>query len=215
MAAKATLSFAFVLLYSMPAVAGTVYDNGPVNGDFNAYAFDRQNVISDTFIVSGGNSTISGASIWVWLFPGDHNPTAEVTITSQANGGTVYFDQTVQFSQESNCYAQGIGVNICQETASWTNGPALPNGTYWVNLKNGSFPSGDRVFWDQNDGAGCQSPGCPSQAQDSNGTIPSEAFSILGSGGSDNHSAPPPRTGAFLCGIGCVGLVGIIGRIVL
>jgi uncharacterized repeat protein (TIGR03803 family) len=38
------------------------------------------------------------------------------------------------------------------------------------------------VYWDENSGVGCQSPGCPSQAQENTlGTIPSEAFSLEGS----------------------------------
>ena len=35
------------------------------------------------------------------------------------------------------------------------------------------------MYWDENSGVGCQSPGCPSQAQENTlGTIPSEAFSL-------------------------------------
>ena len=200
---------------AVPATAGTIYGNGPVSGDFNAYAFNGQNFVSDTFAVSGGSSTISGISIWVWAFPANHNPMAEVTITSQANGGTVYFDQRVQFTEESNCYAEGVGFNICQETASWTNGPTLPNGTYWVNLKNGAFSSGDPVYWDQNSGVGCNSPGCPSQAQDSfPGTIPSESFTIFGSGEAHNGTTPtnPKTSSIFLFGSGFAGLMGMMRR---
>jgi hypothetical protein len=178
----------FALLWltfaAVPANAGTVYENGPLNGEISGWAFYGHYWVSNTFTVSGGSSTISGISIWIWRFPTDHNPTAEVTITSQANGGTVYFDQIIQFS-ESNCYADGYGFSKCQETASWNNGPVLPNGTYWVTLKNGSFPSGNWFFWDQNNGVGCNSAGCPSQAKYEFGSIPSESFTILGTGGSN------------------------------
>ena len=124
-----------ILLFQVYAAAGNIYDNGPKNDDSTAWNFTGQYFASDTFTVSGGSSTVSGASIWVLIFPTDHNPTAEITITSQANGGNVYFDQVLQFS-ESNCYAAGWGYNWCEETAAWENGPVLPNGTYWVNLKN-------------------------------------------------------------------------------
>ena len=48
-------------------------------------------------------------------------------------------------------------------------------------MQNAILPSGDPVYWDENSGVGCQSPGCPSQAQANTvGTIPSEAFTLLG-----------------------------------
>jgi hypothetical protein len=199
-----------MLLFQAYAAAGTIYDNGPKNDDSTAWNFTGQDFASDTFTVSGGSSTVSGVSIWVLIFPTDHNPTAEITITSQANGGNVYFDQVLQFS-ESNCYAAGWGYNWCEETAAWENGPVLPNGTYWVNLKNGSLPSGGPVFWNQNSGVGCNSPGCPSQAENSFGTIPSEAFTILGTP-DGSKSSTPKTTSLLMFGAGFLGVVGIIRK---
>jgi hypothetical protein len=210
MKARLLLLSTFVLLWSLAAAAGTIYENGPVSGDYSAYRFNSPNFVSNSFRVSGGNSTINGLSIWVLIFMTDHNPTAEVTITSQPNGGTVYFDQTIQFT-ESNCYANGWGYNICLETVSWTNGPALQDGTYWVTLKNGSIPSGADFGWDQNSGFGCSSPGCPSQAQYSFGTIPSEAFTLLGTSG-ENKGAAPKTTSLLLFSSGFVGLLGLVRR---
>jgi len=211
---RITSSVLAVLLLSTVAAAQTIYDNGPVNGETLGELISgmyRGGVAftSNTFTVSGGNATVGGMSIWIWSFPTDHNPTAELIISSQANGGgTVYFDQGVPFA-ESNCYAQGLGFLICEETATWTDGPALSNGTYWVTLKNGSFPSGDMMLWDINSGLGCTSPGCPSQAQDNAGTIPSESFTILGTSG-DSRSTTPKTTGLLMFGAGFVGLVGLV-----
>jgi uncharacterized repeat protein (TIGR03803 family) len=104
------------------------------------------------------------------LFPGDTLNSAEVSITSDPNGGTVYLDRTINFTQ-SNCVTNSIGFSVCTETGFFY-GPY--NGTFWVNLQNGSATNGDPVYWDQNNG--------PSQAIASGvGTIPSESFSILGS----------------------------------
>jgi len=198
---------AFVLFCSMSVVAQSIYENGQVSFDSTAWSFVGSRYwTSDTFTVSAANSTITGVSIWVQLFVTDHDPTAELTITSQANGGTVYFDEILQFS-ESDCQANGWGYNICEETASWTNGPVLPSGTYWVTLKNGSLPSGGPAWWMQNSGAGCHSPGCPSQAKFYPGsTIPSEAFTILGTSGG-SKSATPKTTSLLTFGAGFVGLV--------
>ncbi|MGC2112750.1 MAG: hypothetical protein WA655_24735 [Candidatus Korobacteraceae bacterium] len=204
---------ASILLCGMFAAAQTTYENGPENDDALSWRFDGSRLfVSDSFAISGGTATINGISVWQVIFPTDHNPTAEITITSQPNSGTVYFDQTLQFS-ESNCHAAGWGYNWCVETASWTNGPALSNGTYWVTLKDGSVPSGAPVFWNQNAGVGCRSPGCPSQAEGVTGTIPSEAFTIMGTGNSESHTGKAPKTtGLLLFGSGFVGLVGLVRR---
>ena len=193
------------------AAADTVYENGPVSGDYIAWRIDNSNAVSNSFTVSGGNSTINGLSVWVDIFMTDHNPSAEVVISSQSEGGgTVYFDQMEQFSSETNCYADLWGFNLCQETATWTGGPTLPNGTYWVTLRHGSVPSGGIFGWDENFGFACHSTGCPSQAfAHGVGTIPSEAFTILGTSG-DNKDSPPKTTGLLMFGTGFFGLVGIV-----
>ena len=50
-----------------------------------------------------------------------------------------------------------------------------------MNLQNAVVNSGDPIYWDEDSGIGCNSQGCPSEAeQTSTGTIPSEAFTILG-----------------------------------
>jgi hypothetical protein len=216
MKARLLLLSALVLLCSTLAAAGTIYENGPVSGDYNAYRFNNPNFVSNTFTVSGGNSTVTGFSIWILIFMTDHSPMAELVISSQANGGgTVYFDQVVQFS-ESNCYANGWGYNICEETAGLTNGPALSNGSYWITLKNGTIPSGAVFGWDENSGAGCTSPGCPSQAEYRYGTIPSEAFTITGTTNSDGKTTPtnPKTSSLFLFGGGFTGLAGLLRRMI-
>lgn len=213
MMTRVLLLLATLLLAPMMVTAGTVYDNGPqdIHEGYGAYGLTGAFWVSNTFTVSSGTPTINGLSIWIWMFPGNHNPAAQLIISSQANGGgTIYFNQMVQFT-ESNCYADGFGFNHCEETANWNNGPALSNGTYWVTLENASFPSGDGVFWDANAGAGCQSTGCPSEAQWTHGTIPSETFTILGTGGGAKESSP--KTSSLLMfGVGFVGLVGIVRR---
>ena len=160
-----------------------IYDNGPINGNTDAWSINFGFVTSDTITVGGGSS-VNGMTFGAWLFPGDTLTSAEVSITSSPNGGTSYFDQTVNFTQQGGCTGNQFGYNVCTETATFT-GPVLSAGTYWVNLQNASVPSGDPVYWDENSGAGCESSGCPSQAySNSVGTIPSEAFTMDGSAGS-------------------------------
>ena len=184
-----------------PLDSNDIYDNGPINGNTNAWTINFGFITSDSFTITNDQSTITGMSFGAWLTPGDTAPSVEVSITSLENGGTSYFDQTVNFA-ESNCAVNQYGYNICTETASF-NGPTLNAGTYWVNLQNANVPSGDPVYWDENSGVGCQGQGCPSQASQNVGSIPSESFTVLGetttttitTTSSDNYACPPPQKG--------------------
>jgi hypothetical protein len=141
-------------------------------------------------------------SFGAWSFSGDTLTSAEVSITSSENGGTSYFDRTVNFTM-GTCTGNQYGYNVCTVTTSF-NGPTLNAGTYWVNLQNASVPSGDPVYWDENSGVGCTSPGCPSSAsQNDVGTIPSESFTILGNatttgcGSSLSDRSPAPAAQGY------------------
>jgi hypothetical protein len=162
-----------------PLDPSDIYDNGPIDGNTDAWTINYGFIVSDTFTVANDQTSITGMSFGAWLFSGDTLTSVEISITSGDNGGTSYFDQTVSFTQGS-CTINEYGYNICTETGTF-NGPTLNAGTYWVNLQNASVPSGDPVYWDENSGVGCQGQGCPSLAsENSAGSIPSEAFTILG-----------------------------------
>ena len=194
------------LTMTLPAMAGVVYENGPINGTIDAWTINFGFLAADSFTISTGPTTINSVAFGAWLFPGDTLTSVEVSLTSMPDGGTSYFDQTVNFSG-SGCAMNQYGFNVCTETASFS-GPTLPNGTYWMNLQNASTPTGDPVYWDENDGVGCHSPGCPSQTFYTGGTIPSESFSILGNPGG---STPEPCS-LTLFASGAIGLAGAIRR---
>jgi len=162
-----------------------IYDNGPINGSTDAWTINFGFVTSDSFTVPNG-SGVSGMTFGAWLFEGDVLQTVEVSITSAEFGGTTYFDQVVSFTQ-SGCSANQYGFNVCTETSS--NFTAnLAQGAYWVNLSNAVVNDGDPVYWDENSG--------PSSASENSvGTIPSEAFTILGSTTTTTcypYCLPPP-----------------------
>jgi hypothetical protein len=175
-----------------PLQDNDIYDNGPINGNVDAWTINFGFVVSDTFTVTqGDNTSITGMSFGAWLVEGDTLESAQVSITSGINGGTSYFNQTVNFTQ-SACSANLYDYDICLETSSPFSGLALNNGTYWVNLQNAVTAEGEPIYWDENSGVGCQSSGCPSQAdQSSTGTIPSESFTILGSATTTTTSTVP------------------------
>ena len=196
-------------LAAIPAAAQTVYSNGPTNGNTDAWTINFGFIVSDSFNVANNGTNITGAAFTMWLYPGDSLTSAELSITSSENGGTSYFDQTVNFYQ-GGCTANQYGYNVCLESAAFPT-VTLNSGTYWLNLQNGSVPSGDPVYWDENSG--------PSSAsQNDVGTIPSESFTLLGGSGSTTTTSTtttgtvPEPTSIMLFGSGILGLVGMLRR---
>jgi uncharacterized repeat protein (TIGR03803 family) len=162
------------------------YENGPVNGTTDAWTINFGYIVSDSFVPSG--STVSGFGLYIWEFPGATLSSLQWSITSSPNGGTVYGSGTISDGNLIDTFisTNQYGYNIDGISASGLNVKVTPGSTYWVNLFNAAVPSGDPVYWDENSGKGCNSPGCPSQAyQSAVGTIASEAFDITG-GGTNN-----------------------------
>ena len=198
-------------LAAVPAMAQTVYSNGAINGNTDAWTVNFGFVVSDTFNVTNNNTTITGGSFGMWLFSGDTLTSAELSITSGENSGTSYFDQTVNFTQGA-CTANQYGYNVCQENTTF-NGPTLNAGSYWLNLQNASVPSGDPVYWDENSG--------PSSGLGELGWF--DSFGSL----HGSRAAPAPRTSTttsttgtsvpepssiMLFGSGILGLAGVLRR---
>jgi hypothetical protein len=179
---------------------GDVYNNGQPNGSIDSWAINIGFAVSDSFTVNGASADITGLQFTSWMFPGDVLTSAEVSITSQEFGGTVFFDQTLNFSQ-SPCVQNQYGFNVCTETAEFNL--TLPGGTFWLNLQNASVPNSDPDYWDENSG--------PSLASESAiGTIYSEAFTINGT--VNGTGSTPEISRILLFGTGVVGLGGILRR---
>ena len=200
-----SLTLLALSLAALPATAQTVYSNGPINGTTDAWDIYPGFIVSDTFTVGSGGASINGLSFGAWLFPGDVIQFAEIQITSSEFGGTVYFDQFVNFTQ-SGCSANQFGFNICTETSSAFGPVNLAAGTYWLNLDNAVAGFNDPLYWDENSG--------PSSASENLvGTIPSEAFTLLGATSSSSTSGTVPEPGGImLFGSGILGLAGVLRR---
>ena len=184
---------------ALPAMADTVYDNGPINGTTDAWTINFGFIVSDTFTVGTGGAMVNGLAFGAWLFPGDVLQSAEVSITDSEFGGNTFFDGVVNFTQ-SGCVGNQYGFNVCTETGSFTD-TNLAAGTYWLNLQNASVNTGDPVYWDENSG--------PSQASENSvGTIPSEAFTLTGG---PANTVPEPSS-ILLFGSGILGAAGVLRR---
>ena len=208
--ALSLLTVLSVAMAATPAMADILYNNGPVDDDTDAWTFNFGFVVSDTFTLSS-NATLTGFQFYSWVFPGDLLQNVEVSITSSEFGGTIYFDQTVAFTQ-SHCSTNAYGFDTCLESSTF-NGPSLAAGTYWVNLQNAVVNDGDPIYWDENSGEGCTSPGCPSLASENSvGTIPSESFTVLGTTGSGTGGTVPEPSSILLLVSGGLGLAGVVRR---
>ena len=209
-----TLLFLLVLATCLaaPVSAQIVYENGPINGNTDAWTINFGFIVADSFTISGGTTTVSGISFGAWLTPGDTLESVEVSLTSEPFGGTTFFDGQVSLTQ-SGCILNQYGYNICTETGSFM-GTVLNNGMYWLNLQNGMDSNGNPAYWDENSGIGCHSPGCPSEATESFESIPSEAFTVLGTSStstSTTTSVPEPSS-LLLFTSGVLGLAGLARR---
>jgi len=196
-------------LAAVPAMAQTVYSNGPTNGNTDAWTVNFGFIVSDTFNTNSADTTITGVTFATWMNPGDVLDSAEISITSSENGGTSYFDQTVSFTQ-SGCVGNQYGYNVCNESGTLGGGGVnlATQGTYWLNIQNASSALGDPVYWDENSG--------PSSASENTvGTIPSESFTVLGTQSTTTtttSTGTPEPSSILLLGSGIVGLAGMLRR---
>jgi hypothetical protein len=194
-------------LAAVPSYAQTLYENGAINGNTDAWPFVFGYIVSDTFTLSS-NSTVGGFEFGMWEFPSSTLTSVDWSITSMENGGTTYGSGTVAGNNLTQTYlsTNSYGYFIYEITATGLN-VGLTGGTYWLNLTNAEDNGDVAVYWDENSGAGCQSSGCPSQASTNQvGTIASESFTINGTGGGTT-----PEPGSFVLMVsGVLGLAGVL-----
>lgn len=190
-------------LGSGKAWSDTLYNNGPANGTIAGWTISSPYVVGDTFTLTS-NDTITGFEFAIWYFAGDDPSTVSWAITSAADGGTVYGIGTASVSN-TFLFTNADGYDVGEETVSGLDVPETA-GTYWLNLGDAAATNGDPLYWDENDGVGCTSPGCPSTAwSNTTGTIGSESFAIVG------NATPIPEPGSMaLLGSGLLVLGGVL-----
>jgi hypothetical protein len=199
----ASLMILCLALMALPGWAD--YNNGPINGNIDAWTINFGFIVSDTFVAD--SSQVTGFTFGAREFPGDSLLTVDWSITSGENSGTVFGSGTANVTDKFVSTNQ-FGYQIDLITVTGLNVATVSGTQYWLNLQNAVTKGGEVAFWDENSGVGCTSPGCPSKASESAlGTIPSEAFTINTGGGTT------PEPGSFLLfGSGVLGLAGVLRR---
>jgi len=88
-----TAAVCLLILASVPALADVLYENGPINGETDAWTINFGFALANSFTISTVNSTLNGVAFGAWLSPGDVLESAEVTLSTESlGGGTIFFD---------------------------------------------------------------------------------------------------------------------------
>jgi hypothetical protein len=211
----AVLSLALVVPSASAQNGNIVYNNGMLpcqGGCTDAWTISNGMVTSDTIFLAG-NARVTGFDIWTWEYPMDRVLRIQWSITSSENGGTVYGSGTALVDDHGGQLNE-YGFDVDKVTLAGLN-VNLQRGTYWLNLTNAATAQHDPVYWDENSGYDCHSPGCPSLASYTQvGTIPSETFDVRGlyqPGNDEEGKAPKPGTLVVLTA-GLLGLAVTIRR---
>src|SRR5450759_2829572 len=96
------LTMLCLMLAVTPAMADTLYSNGPVNGTTDAWTINFGFAVSDSFTCSV-DCTVQDFHIGVWLFPGDVLGSVDMALGSTSFGGT--------FNTYNATGSQDLGVN--------------------------------------------------------------------------------------------------------
>jgi len=192
-----------LLLAALPAWAD--YNNGPINGTVDAWTINFGFVLSDSFVPDG--NPVHGFEFGAWEFSGDTMLSVDWSITRDELGGGTLGSGTAVTTDRFISVNQ-YGYNIDEITVTGLDVEVTAGNHYWLNLGNAVMSSGDPVYWDENSGIGCSSPGCPSEASASaTGTLPTEAFTI------NTGEQPTPEPSTFLLfASGVLGAAGVLRR---
>jgi hypothetical protein len=202
-ASLSLLTIACLVLAVSPAMADTIYNNGGYNGTVDAWTINFGFSVSDSFTCGVGGSCseqVEDFHMVNWNIPGFVTTGAEIQLGASSFGNN-YADLTLAPSGSTDLGSNQFGYELWQYEFTFAS-VAVPSGTSWVTLSNATDSGGNPVYWDENSG--------PSSAyENSVGSIPSEAFTVTGTG--EMGTTPEPSS-IMLFGSGILGLVGVLRR---
>ena len=181
------------------------YCNGPTQGPHDGTIHDSlvsaNHKVTDSFEFTSSYDNV-GFVAWFWVDIGAKPLTADWAIHDAPDGGNYFGKGTVNL-EVTFMFTNDFGYDVYEVSAPGLLhiNQGLQPGEYWLTLENAKSSDQGLVGWEENDGKGCQSQGCPSQAFNEQGEIGSEAFLITG------DSVPEPAS-IVLLGTGALSIVG-------
>jgi PEP-CTERM motif len=200
-----------LMLVVAPAIGDTLYNNGPYNGTNDAWSINFGFSVSESFTVPTG-STIGGFDLVYWdASTSDLLTTVDMQIGSTSFGGsprTLAGVATTFLGTNQYGYAL-FQANYSFAGVGWT-------GAGYVTLSNACSTSGcsvsNPIYWDENSGHS-------TAYENTLGSIPSEAFTLIGggcgvAGGARPDCGPPvPEPSSILLfGSGILGLGAVLRK---
>ena len=179
------------IVHNVPKLPqSTLYANGPINGicdiqgcTVDAYVINFGFQVTNSIAVGG---SVSGFEFAFWMYPGETISSVDWSLGSTPFASDIAHGTASGSNLSSVLLASNqFGYNIYQVAISGLNINIA--GGSWLTLQNASVPTGDPVYWDENNG--------PSQADENSiGTIPSESFNVTGgSSNCSSHQEAVPR----------------------
>src|SRR5450759_1398981 len=147
-ASLSLLTVCCLMLAVAPAMADTLYSNGPYNGTTGAWNIGFGFSVTDS-ISSTPDTFPTGLSIVTWDFPGDTLLNAEVQFGTTSFGNNI-FDSVLTPTLTTDIGINQYGYELDQWTFSFFT--FLPAGTSWVTLQNEQSAFGLSIYWDENSG---------------------------------------------------------------
>jgi len=201
-ASLSLLTILCLMLAVTPAMADTLYSNGLYNGNTAAWGIDGGNAVTDSINLNSSRSNVYEVDFVYWdASTSDLLTTVDMSIGSTPFGTDIFSGTLTGFTNTflgTNQY----GYALLQAGAA-TYDVAAGTASIYLTLSNACTTSGcstNPIYWDENSG--------PSTAYDNTlGSIPSEAFTLIGTSG----TTPEPSS-IMLFGSGILGLAVILRR---